>query len=610
VLSAPVTAIDQAILYMLVPLGFWILLSGLDDLFLDVVWLAHWVHSRIRTGASPAPPAPAEGAPERRIAVFVPLWREHAVIEGMLEHNLAAIRYHNYAFFVGAYPNDPETMAAVCAASERFPSVHLALCPHDGPTSKADCLNWIYQRMLLHEEETGDRFDIVVLHDAEDLVHPEELRWMNRHCGEYGMVQIPVLPLPTPFRNLTHGVYCDEFAEYQTKDVPVRQVLGGFIPSNGVGTGYARWALEKLASAAENRIFEPGSLTEDYENGYRLHTLGCPQLFIPIRFLSGQPVATREYFPERFGAALRQRTRWVTGLTLQSWERHGWRESWRQIYWFWRDRKGLVGNPVTVIANVVLLYGLATWLSSRWTGRTWGLARFSATSASLLIVYAGLFLQFVRTGVRAACVARIYGGWFAFGVPLRMFWANWVNFLATISAVKHYLAARLKGEPLVWVKTEHMYPTRAALAEHKRPFEEVLVGSGYVSAELLAAAKRTKPAWARLGEHLVALGHLTYDQLYEALSLQQNVPFQKIDPAEVPLRVARALPGAVARTFKLLPVNIAAGRLHVAGPELPSDKTMRALRNYTRLDVRFQFTTPENFDLLVEQLLARRRAAA
>ena len=59
------------------------------------------------------------------------------------------------------------------------------------------------------------------------------------------MVQIPVLPLPTGLAEMTHGVYCDEFAEYQLKDIPARQRLGGFLPSNGVGTGFDRNALER-----------------------------------------------------------------------------------------------------------------------------------------------------------------------------------------------------------------------------------------------------------------------------------------------------------------------------------------------------------------------------
>src|SRR6185369_8780296 len=105
------------------------------------------------------------------------------------------LRYPCADFFVGGYPNDGRTLAAVREAMKRYPRVHLALCPHDGPTSKADCLNWIYQRMLAHEELYGVRFDIVVTHDAEDVIHPESLRWINYFAGTCDMIQVPVLPL-------------------------------------------------------------------------------------------------------------------------------------------------------------------------------------------------------------------------------------------------------------------------------------------------------------------------------------------------------------------------------------------------------------------------------
>jgi hypothetical protein len=41
-------------------------------------------------------------------------------------------------------------------------------------------------------------------------------------------------------------VYCDELAGFQFKDIPVRQVFGGFLPSNDVETGFERSALEGL----------------------------------------------------------------------------------------------------------------------------------------------------------------------------------------------------------------------------------------------------------------------------------------------------------------------------------------------------------------------------
>ncbi|MGE5568434.1 MAG: glycosyl transferase family protein [Rhodospirillales bacterium] len=598
--------IDNCVLAALFPLAVWILISGLDDFFLDLVGAWIWLRKRL-----PRPPGPAELArtPERRVAVFVPLWHEHKVIGRMLEHNASAIRYSNYDFIVGAYPNDELTIEAVREASERIPNVHLSICPHDGPTSKADCLNWIYQHMLGIEERTGARYELIVVHDAEDLIHPLELRWLNYYAGEYGMVQIPVLPLPTPARLFTHGVYCDEFAEYQTKDIPARQALGGFIPSNGVGTGYARWALEKLAGENANRIFDPASLTEDYENGLRLHLAGCPQLFVPIQMLPDGPVATREYFPQRIRQALRQRTRWVTGNALQSWERHGWRAGFRQLYWLWRDRKGLFGNPATAVANGILVYCCATWTWSRHTGAPWAFAGATEYPWAAPLLWATLFFQSVRILVRAGCVMRLYGWRLAAGVPLRVFWANWINCAATITAIVRYAAARIRGRPLVWVKTEHMYPSRAALSPSERRLGEILVGLAYVEETRLWEALAGKPRNVRTGEHLVSLGLLTPEQLYEALSLQHQVSFEPLRPDEVPLPVARSLPAALARKCKLVPFKAASGKLHVAGPELPTEEIRCELGKHTSLEIQFQYITPENFVELTDELLGRPLAA-
>ncbi|HWR50453.1 MAG TPA: glycosyl transferase family protein [Bryobacteraceae bacterium] len=422
-------------------LALWIVVSGLDDL---VILLA-WLYGILRSRPSIIPPGdPRLDGPERPIAVFLPLWREHAVIRRMLERNLEGIRYGNYEVFAGAYPNDGPTLDVLRRCESRFPKVHLAVCPRDGPTSKADCLNAVWRAMHVWEEKHGRRFEVIVIHDAEDLIHPEEMRWFNHYAGAYGMVQVPVLPLPTPLHRVTHGVYCDEFAEYQTKDVPARQMLGGFIPSNGVGTGYARGALESLA--ASGVLFETCCLTEDYDTGYRLHRLGWRELFIPLHWRHGHPVATREYFPMDGALARRQRTRWVIGITLQSWERHGWGRNWREAYWFWRDRKGLVGNLVSVVANIV---GTAAAVG-------WALGLQPPPATQLFAVT--LVLQSAGLAARTCCVARIYGFGFALGVPIRMFWANWLNAGATVAALWEYAEARMKGAELPWNKTDHVYP--------------------------------------------------------------------------------------------------------------------------------------------------------
>lgn len=597
---------EHVVVFSLLPLAVWILLSGIDDLYLDLVAAWGWL---FRRRLAPPPEEELARKSQRRIALMIPAWNEHRVIGQMLDHNLGAIRYSNYDVFVGAYPNDDFTVAAVREAEARLPRVHLALCPHDGPTSKADCLNWVYQRMLLHEERSGIHYDIVVVHDSEDLIHPEEFRWINYYSDSYGMVQIPVLPLPTSPWRLTHGVYCDEFAEYQTKDVPARQKLKSFVPSNGVGTGYARWALDRLAESASNRIFQPDSLTEDYENGLRLHQLGCPQIFVPLTRVEGAPVATREYFPQRFGAALRQRTRWVTGIALQSWERHGWRGGWRQLYWFWRDRKGLAGNLVTVWANFVLLYGTATWFWSRYTGGTWGMAELSSQAAPRILFWATVFLAVERVAVRMACVARWYGWFFALFTPLRTFWANALNALATASALGRYMAARLRRQSLIWLKTDHMYPNRAALMQQRR-LGEILVDARAIAPSALNMARNTQAPGVRLGEHLVHLGLASEEAVYRALSEQHGAPFERLDPLETPVWVVRTLPAAQVRKWKLAPFRVNAGALYVAGPEFPSAETCREIQRFTGLEVRFHFITPTNLRLIFDSLLGRAKAAS
>lgn len=593
-------ALDHAFVWMLAPLALAILASGLDDLAMDAAWAFFWLRGIFKPEAKLFPPGPRQldAAPRRAIAILVPLWHEHEVIARMLEHNLASIRYSGYHFFAGAYPNDTLTQEAVQSIAERFSNVHLALCPHDGPTSKADCLNWIYQRLILHEEETGERFDIVITHDAEDLIHPEELRWINFYAARFDFIQTPVLALRTPFFALTHGVYCDEFAEYHTRDMAVRPLLGGFVPSSGVGTGYRRDALEKLARSAANRIFEPEALTEDYENGLRLFRLGAKQTFVPLVHPYGSRdfVATREFFPQQWTAAMRQRTRWVMGIALQTWERHGWSGKPGEAYWMWRDRKGLIANPLSLLANLVFVYGLATGMWRR------------VPPAAVELCWATFSIQCVRLAVRMGCVGRVYGPLFALGAPVRAVYANALNAAATFNAVARYIAARARGRPLKWLKTEHAYPNRSALLAHKRKLGEILIGSGYLAPATVKAALAEQPQGVLLGEYLMRQGHLSEGDLYQALSLQQGLPLARVDPGSVTPAIARALPERVSREWGVVPFKVAEGSLFLAGARVPSLEMNRALRPFTALEIKFHLVTPSEFENLAAALVYPEKA--
>lgn len=589
--------LDHWVATCLVPLAVWILLSGLDDLFIDLVFFL--------TGRKQFPwPAQSEldQAPQRRIAILVPLWREYRVIGRMLEHNLSVIRYENYDIFVGVYPNDELTARAVAETERRHPRVHSAPVPHDGPTSKGDCLNWIYRRMTDYEARHGVRFEVVVTHDAEDLIHRESLHLINWFSRSYDMVQVPVLPLPTGLDEFTHGLYCDEFAEYQLKDIPARQRLRGFLPSNGVGTGFARAALERMGEVHQGCIFDPESLTEDYENGYRLHVLGFRQVFVPIKLDAAAPAATREYFPRNFRAAVRQRSRWVAGIALQGWQRHGWRP-WRQIYWAWRDRKGLVGNLLSPAANLFLLYGVSSYLLTARPGQSWHLASYVPLWVTR--VYATTFgISLLQALVRAHCCARIYGCRFAAASPLRIFWGNLLNCAATVAALRQFVAARIKHRTLAWNKTEHAYPGHRTPELGRPRLGEVLLGMNRVSTGQLEAALREVPEGLRLGEYFLQLQQLSEEHLYQALSFQTGIPLGLPSSAEVDRLATRVLPAAAALRWKVMPYRVDAGQLHLVTADVPSEAMVRDLNRLSELELRFHLIRPNEFENLAREYLS------
>jgi adsorption protein B len=533
--------------------------------------------------------------PESRIAIFVPCWKESAVIGNMVRHNLTAIRYRNFDFFLGAYPNDEATVRVTQELSETFDNVHGAVCPCPGPTSKADCLNSIYRGMQRFERLNGVRFETIVLHDAEDLIHPDALALINRERTSYDMVQVPVLPLPTPFLEATHGVYCDEFAEFQSIDMHARQYSGSFVPSNGVGTGFAREILERL-DRERGEVFDAESLTEDYEIGVYIHDKGYRQLFAPLTKGDNGFVATREYFPRTTNTAIRQRTRWVTGIALQCWERRGWHGSFRTRYWFWRDRKGLIANPLSLLTNFVFLAGLCDLGVSVAQHRAWV---FAVDHPGIMVLCGlTLSLQSLRLGLRMVAVGRIFGPVFAAGVPMRSFLANLINCFASIRAAWRYFQAKRDKKKLVWQKTEHAYPTQTSLVEHRREFDEIVVNFGFVTQAALAEARRNMPADANLGQYLFEEGYLSDEDYCRALSLYSGLPIGRFDRDAVKRGVRMSLPAHIEARFGIVPVDMRGGRLIVAGKQVPTPDALQVVQSFTSLGVDFQLVTRQNYSEL------------
>lgn len=233
----------------------------------------------------------------------------------------------------------------------------------------------------------------------------------------------------------------------------VREAVGAAVPSAGVGCAFERGALDALAVAQGGLPFDPGSLTEDYEIGLRLTERGGKGAFVLMRDREGQPVCTREHFPETLAAAVRQKARWTVGIALSGWDRLGWDGSLTERWMRLRDRRAGIAALVLVASYMaLLLYGILI------------LAELAAAPPPLpMPTYLPSLM--IATGVLMAwrLLIRMLFVWGAYGwrqavlsIP-RTLIANLVAMLAARRAVWLYIRT-IRGGPLVWEKTQHRFP--------------------------------------------------------------------------------------------------------------------------------------------------------
>ena len=421
--------------------AFGFLLLGASDLLVDLIWLGLHLFRPRREQTFPVAANPG------RLAIFVPAWDEAAVIGRMLEHSQATFGAADYLLYVGCYPNDPATIAAVRAAAG--PKVRLVVGPVPGPTNKADCLNRLWERMIEDEAADGMRFKAIVLHDAEDVVHSAELPLFDALIEQHDLVQLPVVPLIDPKSRWISSVYADEFAEAHGKDLVVRQAIGASLPSAGVGCAISRGALAALAER-HSAPFDSGSLTEDYELGLRLHMLGRSATFARVPPAPGQQVvATREYFPATLDAAAAQRARWIAGIALAGWDRLGWQGNLAERWMRLRDRQSLLAALVLAAAYLSLIL-LVALVAIGWLGGP-AVPPFGPVLNLMLAINALLFLW--RLAMRFGFVAATYGWREGLRALPRTVTANIVSMIAARRALARYLAGRTQ-----WDKTAHAFP--------------------------------------------------------------------------------------------------------------------------------------------------------
>lgn len=433
-----------------------ILLIGLDDLLFDIRWmLTRRQTSRRLYGEA----ARLDG----RIAIFVPAWEEARVLPATLQRILTVWDGEDFRIYVGCYPNDAGTLFAISQLVARDPRLRLVISEGDGPTTKGDNLNRMWAALGEDERAEAMRFAAIILHDAEDYVHAEELTLYRRMLVDHAMVQIPVVPFVGSGPEWVGGHYGDEFAEAHGKELVLRSELGLPIPSAGVGCALTRSALALLAIERGGEPFRADSLTEDYEVGMLIGAYGLRACFVDVVGANGDPIVSRGSFPGAIEASVRQKSRWIAGIALAGWDHLGWpemghvpagfvhRRRWLARWMLWRDRRAPLAALVLLAAYAGFLITTLGWSGHMLFG--WNAPEIDEGLRLLLAFDTALLMW--RLGMRSHFTARWYGWRQAMMALPRSFVANIIAIFAARRAVLMY-RQMLRSGRVVWEKTEHL----------------------------------------------------------------------------------------------------------------------------------------------------------
>ncbi|MFZ4832483.1 cyclic di-3',5'-guanylate-activated glycosyltransferase NrfB [Rouxiella sp. Mn2063] len=590
--------------YIAITLSILMLISGVDDLFIDVIYWGRriWRALTIYKRHAPLNHKALYEPDEKPLAIMIPAWQETGVIGHMAELAASTLDYENYHIFVGTYPNDPDTQRDVDVVSARFPNVHKVVCARPGPTSKADCLNNVLDAILQFERSANFSFAGFILHDAEDVISPMELRLFNYLVARKDLIQIPVYPFERTWRNFTSLSYVDEFAELHSKDVPVREAIAGQVPSAGVGTCFSRRAVLALLADGDGIAFDVQSLTEDYDIGFRLKKKGMEEIFVRFPVLPDTPnkqaplfqrarssnvICVREYFPDTLQTAVRQKSRWIIGIVFQGFKTHKWSNNPAINYFLWRDRKGALTNFLSFSAMFVMIQLILLWLYQTFWPDAWHfLSIFTGGTWLVTLLWINFWLMANRMLQRVIFVTAYYGLAQGLMSVVRLFWGNVINFLANWRALRQVIQ---HGDPrrVAWDKTTHDFPMVGGENRARRPLGQILVAQNTLTEEALQQALSQPIRGLKLGSMLVYSGLITPWQLAQGLAEQSGVVAEELDAWQLSPSLIERISADIALHYAVLPLREEGGDLVLASESDIDPVSLAAISRKLKCQVRY-----------------------
>jgi len=226
-------------------------------------------------------------------SILVPLHREASVVADLIAA-ISALNYPREKLEVKLIlePDDPETLAAINAI--RLDSCfEIIVAPPSGPRTKPKALRAAMPFVC---------GEYLVIYDAEDRPHPDQLRdaYARFRVGDKNLACVQAkLAIDNKRWNFLTAHFRAEYSGIFEVLLPAIVQLRLPVPLGGTSNHFRTDILRKVGS------WDPHNVTEDADLGIRLARFGYAIDMVDSR--------TGEEAPERVGAWLMQRTRWMKG---------------------------------------------------------------------------------------------------------------------------------------------------------------------------------------------------------------------------------------------------------------------------------------------------------
>lgn len=265
------------------------------ETILATIFLA-WAALRVYACLTPASAGARREIPERELPIYtilVPLYREAGILPDLV-NALSALDYPREKLDIKLIlePDDIETARAI-GAINLDPCFEVVVAPEPGPRTKPKAL-----RAAL----PFARGEFLVIYDAEDRPHPDQLRdaYARFLEGSENLACVQArLAIDNTYPSFLTAHFRAEYSGLFDVLLPAIARLRLPVPLGGTSNHFRTGILRAVGG------WDPHNVTEDADLGIRLARFGFTTDVVDS--------TTWEEAPSRLGAWLPQRTRWMKG---------------------------------------------------------------------------------------------------------------------------------------------------------------------------------------------------------------------------------------------------------------------------------------------------------